>query len=236
MLELRGVTVKYGVAVAIQDISLIAEEGARIALLGANGAGKSTVANAISGLAPLSSGEIRFGDRRIDGLPPHAIVALGVSQIPEGRLVFPKMTVWENLELGATALGSKGDKLELFEQVYELFPRLRERSKQRAGTLSGGEQQMLAVGRALMSRPKVILSDEISMGLAPLVVRTIYDTLVKINEEWGVTLLIVEQDAKLALKVATHCHILESGRIVAGGRSEDMARSEMVRRVYLAEM
>jgi len=236
MLELRGVTVKYGVAVAIQDISLIAQEGSRIALLGANGAGKSTVANAISGLAPLSGGEIRFDNRRIDGLPPHAIVALGVSQIPEGRLVFPKMTVWENLELGATALGNKGDKMELFEQVYELFPRLQERSRQPAGTLSGGEQQMLAVGRALMSRPKVILSDEISMGLAPLIVRSIYDNLVKINEEWGVTLLIVEQDAKLALKVATQCHILESGRIVAGGSSADMARSEMVRRIYLAEM
>lgn len=236
MLELRGITVKYGVAVAIQDVSLVAKQGDRIALLGANGAGKSTVANAISGIVPLSSGEISFEDRRIDGLPPHAIVALGVSQIPEGRLVFPQMTVWENLELGATALGAKGDKMELLREVYELFPRLRERSRQQAGTLSGGEQQMLAVGRALMSRPKVILSDEISMGLAPLIVRTIYDNLVKINEQWGVTLLIVEQDAKLALKVATQCHILESGRIVAGGNSADMARSEIVRRVYLAEM
>jgi branched-chain amino acid transport system ATP-binding protein len=235
MLELRGVTVRYGVAVAIQDISLVVQEGDRIALLGANGAGKSTVANAISGIVQLSGGEIRFEDRRIHGLPPHAIVALGISQIPEGRLVFPKMTVWENLELGATALGRKGDKMELLQQVYELFPRLRERSRQRAGTLSGGEQQMLAVGRALMSRPKVILSDEISMGLAPLIVRTIYDKLVKINQEWGVALVIVEQDAKLALNVATQCHILESGRIVAGGNSTDMARSEIVRRVYLAE-
>jgi branched-chain amino acid transport system ATP-binding protein len=235
MLELQGVTVKYGVAVAIQDVSLVAHQGDRIALLGANGAGKSTVANAVSGIVPLSRGQIRFENRRIDGLPPHIIVALGVSQIPEGRLIFPKMTVWENLELGATALGSKGDKLELLEQVYDLFPRLRERSRQHAGTLSGGEQQMLAVGRALMSRPKVILSDEISMGLAPLVVRTIYDTLLKISEEWGVTLLIVEQDAKLALKVATECHILESGRIVAGGTAADMARSEIVRKVYLAE-
>jgi branched-chain amino acid transport system ATP-binding protein len=235
MLELRGVTVRYGVAVAIQDISLVVQEGDRIALLGANGAGKSTVANAISGIVQLSGGEIRFEDRRIHGLPPHAIVALGISQIPEGRLVFPKMTVWENLELGATALGAKGDKMELLQQVYELFPRLRERSRQQAGTLSGGEQQMLAVGRALMSRPKVILSDEISMGLAPLIVRTIYDKLVKINQEWGVALVIVEQDAKLALNVATQCHILESGRIVAGGNSTDMARSEIVRRVYLAE-
>jgi branched-chain amino acid transport system ATP-binding protein len=236
MLELRGVTVKYGNALAIQDISFVAQDGARIALLGANGAGKSTVANAISGMVPLAGGEIRFDGRPINGLPPHIIVALGVSQIPEGRLVFPKMTVWENLELGATPLANKREKPKVLEQVYELFPRLRERAKQTAGTLSGGEQQMLAVGRALMSRPKLILSDEISMGLAPVVVRTIYENLLKINAEWGVTLLIVEQDAKLALKVASHCHILESGRIVAGGSSVEMARSEIVRRVYLAEM
>ncbi len=236
MLELRGVTVRYGAAVAIQDISLVAQQGDRIALLGANGAGKSTVANAISGLVPLSRGEIWFDNRRIDGMKPHSIVAAGLSQIPEGRLVFPKMTVWENLELGASALGNRAIKKDLIEEVYELFPRLRERSQQRAGTLSGGEQQMLAVGRSLMSRPTVILSDEISMGLAPLVVRDIYENLVKISEQWGVTLLIIEQDAKLALNIATHCHILESGRIVAGGSSADMARSETVRKVYLAEM
>jgi branched-chain amino acid transport system ATP-binding protein len=235
MLELKDVTVRYGVALALQGVSIVAEAGNRIALLGANGAGKTTVANAISGIIPLAAGEIWFDGRRVDGLPAHEIVRLGISQIPEGRLVFPKMTVWENLELGAIALRDKANKGTILHQAYELFPRLRERSQQSAGTLSGGEQQMLAVARALMSRPKVILSDEISMGLAPLVVRSIYETLIRINEEWGVTLLIVEQDAKLALQVANSCHVLEAGRIVASGSSEEMARSEMVRKIYLAE-
>ncbi len=235
LLEIKDVKAGYGAAVALQGISLSLRQGERVSLLGANGAGKSSIVNVISGLLPIRSGEVWFQDERIDGRPAHRIVGLGISQVPEGRLIFPKMSVWENLELGATVLDEAEQKSGLLEQVFELFPRLAERRKQMAGTMSGGEQQMLAVGRALMSRPKLILSDEISMGLAPVVVRDIYDTLLRINQEWGVTLLMVEQEAKLALEVADSCHLLESGRIVASGPADEMARSELVRKVYLAE-
>ncbi|MCF8040981.1 MAG: ABC transporter ATP-binding protein [Desulfarculaceae bacterium] len=225
----------YGPAVALHEINLSLQAGQRVSLLGANGAGKSSIVNVISGLLPIRSGEVWFEGERIDGRPAHRVVELGIAQIPEGRLIFPKMSVWENLELGSTALRDKEQKDGLLEQVFELFPRLAERRKQLAGTMSGGEQQMLAVGRALMSRPRLILSDEISMGLAPLVVRDIYDTLLSINQEWGVTLLMVEQEAKLALEVADTCHLLESGRIAASGTAEEMSKSELVRKVYLAE-
>lgn len=235
MLDLDHIVVKYGVAVALQGISLKVEKGDRVALLGANGAGKSTIVNAVSGVAPLTSGSIHFEGRRIDGIPPHEIVELGIAQIPEGRLVFPKMTVWENLELGATTVRDRRRKEGLEEQVLSLFPRLKERLRQKAGTMSGGEQEMLAFGRALMSDPKLILSDEVSMGLSPLLVRDIYNTLVRINMELGVTLLIVEQDARLALSVAKHSYIIETGKIVAGGRSEELAHNDVVRKVYLGE-
>ncbi|MCB2190095.1 MAG: ABC transporter ATP-binding protein [Deltaproteobacteria bacterium] len=235
LLELKGVVAGYGPAVALHDVSLSLDQGQRISLLGANGAGKSSIVNVISGLLPLRSGEVWFEGERIDGCPAHRVVERGIAQIPEGRLIFPKMSVWENLELGATALQDKEAKDGLLKQVFELFPRLAERRKQLAGTMSGGEQQMLAVGRAMMSRPKLILSDEISMGLAPLVVRDIYDTLLRINQEWGVTLLMVEQEARLALEVADTCYLLESGAIVASGPAEEMAQSEVVRKVYLAE-
>ncbi|MCF8097225.1 MAG: ABC transporter ATP-binding protein [Desulfarculaceae bacterium] len=235
MLELKDVVAGYGPAVALHEINLSLQAGQRVSLLGANGAGKSSIVNVISGLLPIRSGEVWFEGERIDGRPAHRVVELGIAQIPEGRLIFPKMSVWENLELGSTALRDKEQKDGLLEQVFELFPRLAERRKQLAGTMSGGEQQMLAVGRALMSRPRLILSDEISMGLAPLVVRDIYDTLLSINQEWGVTLLMVEQEAKLALEVADTCHLLESGRIAASGTAEEMSKSELVRKVYLAE-
>ncbi|MHB8783135.1 MAG: ABC transporter ATP-binding protein [Desulfobacteria bacterium] len=235
MLDLDHIVVKYGAAVALEGISLKVEKGDRVALLGANGAGKSTIVNAVSGVLPLASGSIHFEGRRIDGIPPHEIVKLGIAQIPEGRLVFPKMTVWENLELGATTVRDRRRKEELEEQVLSLFPRLKERLRQKAGTMSGGEQEMLAFGRALMSDPKLILSDEVSMGLSPLLVRDIYNTLVRINKELKVTLLIVEQDARLALSVAKHCYIIETGKIVAGGLSEDLALNDVVRKVYLGE-
>jgi branched-chain amino acid transport system ATP-binding protein len=235
MLELESIVVKYGVAVALQGVSLKIEKGECVALLGANGAGKSTIVNAISGLEPLTAGEIFFEGLKINGIPTHKVVQLGISQIPEGRLVFPKMTVWENLELGSTPIQDKQRKKELQEQVYTLFPRLRERLKQNAGTLSGGEQQMLALGRALMSNPKLLLSDEVSMGLAPLVVRDLYNTLGRINAEWEVTLLLVEQDAKLALTVAKQGYILETGKIVASGLSQELAKDDVVRRIYLSE-
>ena len=234
-LEIKQVVAGYGPSVALQGVSLALEAGQRVSLLGANGAGKSSIVNVISGLLPIRSGQVDFDGQRIDGQPAHKVVGLGISQIPEGRLIFPKMSVWENLELGATPLEDMDKKDELLKRVYDLFPRLRERRGQMAGTMSGGEQQMLAVGRSLMSRPKIILSDEISMGLAPVVVRSIYDTLLRINQEWGVTLLMVEQEAKLALEVADTCHLLESGRIVASGSAEEMAQSELVRKVYLGE-
>ena len=235
LLEVIQIVACYGSSVAINGASFQTEKGERIALLGANGAGKSSVVNAISGMLRLRSGEIWFKGHRLDGTPPHQVVHRGISQIPEGRLIFPKMTVWENLELGATILKDAIKKKKLYDEILQLFPRLRERQDQQAGTMSGGEQQMLAVGRALMSRPEVILSDEISMGLAPIVVRDIYETLTRINEEWGVTLVMVEQEARLALKVAQSCHLLESGRIVVSGSAEEMSKSEVIRKVYLAE-
>lgn len=235
ILKLKEVVVKYGVAVALQGVSLEVEKGESVALLGANGAGKSTIVNAISGIEPLAAGEIAFEGQKISGLAPHRIVELGIAQIPEGRLVFPRMSVWENLELGATSIRDKQKKTELREQVLTLFPRLKERLKQPAGTMSGGEQQMLAFGRAMMSNPKLLLSDEVSMGLAPLVVRLLYETLMRIKQEWGVTLLIVEQDAKLALDMTSRAYLLETGRIVAQGESAELIQNDLVRKVYLGE-
>ena len=235
MLRLENITVKYGIAVALQGVSLEVEKGDRASLLGANGAGKSSIVNAISGVETLAEGKIYFEGQLISGRPPHRIVELGIAQIPEGRLIFPRMTVWENLELGSTPVRDKLRKKDLQEQVFTLFPRLKERLKQQAGTMSGGEQQMLAFGRAIMSNPKLILSDEVSMGLAPVVVRELYNTMLRINIEWGVTLLIVEQDAQLALSVARYAFILETGRIVATGLSEELAQKDTVRKVYLGE-
>ncbi len=233
MLELQDVRVKYGVAVALHGVSLTVERGDAVALLGANGAGKSTIVNAISGVVPLASGAIRFEGRRIDGIAAHRIVQLGVAQVPEGRLVFPGMTVAENLELGAVTIRDRHRKDELRAQVLSLFPRLKERERQKAGAMSGGEQEMLAFGRALMSDPKLILTDEVSMGLAPVVVRDIYDTLARINREMGVTLLMVEQDARLALSVAKRAYVIETGRIATSGRAEDLMNDDAVRKAYL---
>jgi branched-chain amino acid transport system ATP-binding protein len=235
ILELRDIMVKYGVAVALQGVCLEVDRGESVALLGANGAGKSSIVNAVSGIEPLSAGEIFFEGQKISGLPPHRIVERGIAQIPEGRLVFPRMTVWENLELGATVIRDRAKKQNLQEQVFDLLPRLKERLKQPAGTLSGGEQQMLAFGRAMMSDPKLILSDEVSMGLAPLVVRLLYETLLRIQKDWGVTLLIVEQDAQLALRVTGRAYVLQTGKIVAQGPSAELARNDIVRKVYLGE-
>jgi len=235
ILKLKDVVVKYGVAAALQGISLEVEKGESVALLGANGAGKSSIVQAISGIEPLAGGEITFEGRKISGFPPHRIVELGIAQIPEGRLVFPRMSVWENLELGATTIRDKQKKMDLQEQVFTLLPRLKERLRQPAGTMSGGEQQMLAFGRAMMSNPKLLLSDEVSMGLAPLVVRLLYETLMQIKSEWGVTLLIVEQDAKLALNMTSRAYILETGRIVTQGGSAELAQNDVVRKVYLGE-
>ncbi|MCX7672386.1 MAG: ABC transporter ATP-binding protein [Thiobacillaceae bacterium] len=230
MLEVKGLKVAYGGIQAVRGIDLRVDEGELVCLIGANGAGKSSTLRAIMGLAH-ARGEVRLAGQRISGLATHAIARLGVSLVPEGRGIFPRMTVAENLAMGAYARRDAGVGQD-YDRVYTLFPRLAERRTQVAGTLSGGEQQMLAIGRALMSRPRLLLMDEPSMGLAPLMVQKIYDTIRAIAQE-GVTLLLVEQNANIALQVSQRAYVLESGSIAAAGASADLARDPAVRSAYL---
>ncbi|MCS6786998.1 MAG: ABC transporter ATP-binding protein [Thiobacillaceae bacterium] len=230
LLEVKGLKVAYGGIQAVRGIDLRVDEGELVCLIGANGAGKSSTLRAIMGLAQ-ARGEIRLAGQRISGLATHAIARLGVSLVPEGRGIFPRMTVAENLAMGAYARRDAGVGQD-YDRVYTLFPRLAERRTQVAGTLSGGEQQMLAIGRALMSRPRLLLMDEPSMGLAPLMVQKIYDTIRTIAQE-GVTLLLVEQNANIALQVSQRAYVLESGSIAAAGASADLARDPAVRSAYL---
>jgi branched-chain amino acid transport system ATP-binding protein len=220
--------------VAVKGISLTLAEGEIVTLIGANGAGKTTILRTISGLIRPRAGRITFEDRRIDQLPPHQVVRLGISQAPEGRGIFGRLTVYENLEMGAFTRADGAGLRDDLERVYTLFPRLKERLKQPAGTLSGGEQQMLAIGRALMARPRVLLLDEPSMGLAPVLVETIFETVREINRQ-GTTILLVEQNAHMALAVAARGYVLESGRIALAAPAADLARSELVRKTYLGE-
>jgi branched-chain amino acid transport system ATP-binding protein len=217
----------------LQEISLEMAEGEAIAILGANGSGKTTLLRMISGLIRPRSGEIWFEERRIDRLPPEQIVRRGISQCPEGRRLFPYMSVVENLQLGAYWRLRKGEKVrEDQEKVYQLFPRLKEREKQMAGTLSGGEQQMLAMARALMAGPKLLMLDEPSLGLAPLVVREIFSTVREINQG-GVSILLVEQNAVMALNATSRGYVLEMGRVVLTDRRENLLKDERVRQAYL---
>jgi len=233
MLRLTDVAVHYGPVVALRGISLEVPAGGVVAVLGANGAGKSTTLRAVSGLIRPSGGAIELDDRRIDRLAPEAIVALGISQVPEGRQIFTGLTVLENLKLGAyTRHDSKGVAADL-DRVYGYFPRLKERARQIAGTLSGGEQQMLAIGRALMARPKLLLLDEPSLGLAPLIVREILQIIRAINESEGLTVLLVEQDASLALNLASYGYVLETGRVAIAADAATLRRDEAIRRSYL---
>jgi branched-chain amino acid transport system ATP-binding protein len=209
-------------------------QGEIVTLIGANGAGKSTTLKTISGLLRPRSGSVRFNGERIDQIPAHRIVELGICQSPEGRRIFSRMTVRENVEMGAFARRSAAEIAADLERVLTLFPRLRERLKQRGGTLSGGEQQMLAIGRALMASPKVLLLDEPSMGLSPVLVETIFETIVDINRQ-GTTILLVEQNAHMALAVAARGYVLESGRVVAADDAKTLAESELVRKTYLGE-
>jgi branched-chain amino acid transport system ATP-binding protein len=224
----------YGQIVAVKGISLTLAEGEIVTLIGANGAGKTTTLRTISGLIRPRAGRITFEDRRIDQLPPHQVVRLGISQAPEGRGIFGRLTVYENLEMGAFTRADGAGLRDDLERVYTLFPRLKERLKQPGGTLSGGEQQMLAIGRALMARPRVLLLDEPSMGLAPVLVETIFETVREINRQ-GTTILLVEQNAHMALAVATRGYVLESGQIALAASAAELARSEMVRKTYLGE-
>jgi branched-chain amino acid transport system ATP-binding protein len=231
-LELRNIHTFYGHIHAIKGISLRVEPGEIVTLIGANGAGKTTTLRTISGIVRPSEGEVLFNGGRIDRVPPHRIVEMGVCQSPEGRRIFSRMTVQENLEMGAFARRDPAGVKEDLERALELFPRLKERLKQRGGTLSGGEQQMLAIGRALMSRPKVLLLDEPSMGLAPMLVETIFNTIVAINRQ-GVAVLLVEQNALMALNVANRGYVLETGRIVLEDDARALQQNEQVQKAYL---
>jgi branched-chain amino acid transport system ATP-binding protein len=232
LLELDDVHVRYGAVQALKGVSLGVDEGEVVTLLGANGAGKTTTLRTISALLRPWRGEVRFAGRRIDRLPPHEVMALGISHVPEGRRVFPIMTVVENLQMGAYR--RRGDLRADIDRVYELFPVLQERRNQNAGTLSGGEQQMLAIGRAMMSRPRVLLLDEPSMGLAPLIVARIFDIISEINAS-GTTVLLVEQNAVQALRLASRGYVIETGEIVMTDSASNLLGDERVRAAYLGE-
>jgi branched-chain amino acid transport system ATP-binding protein len=232
MLKVNDIDVFYGNIHALKGVSLEINEGEIVTLIGANGAGKSTLLKTISGLLKPKKGEVSFEGGSIAGKVAQAIVKKGISHVPEGRRIFAGMTVEENLELGAYLRKDKQGIREDFEKVYQLFPRLLERKKQQAGTLSGGEQQMLAMGRALMARPRLLLLDEPSMGLAPLLVKTIFDIIREINQT-GTTILLVEQNANMALSIADRAYVIETGKIVASGTAEELNQSDQIRNAYL---
>jgi branched-chain amino acid transport system ATP-binding protein len=232
MLELQDVHVKYGAVEALKGVSLSVEEGEIVTLLGANGAGKSTTLRSVSGLLRPASGQILFDGRPVNGLPAHEVVGLGIGHVPEGRRIFPRMSVIENLEMGAYR--TKGGAKDVVERVFSLFPVLEERKNQDGGTLSGGEQQMLAIGRALMNRPRLLLLDEPSMGLAPRIVAKIFEILAEINAD-GTTVLVVEQNAAQALRLAGRGYVLETGSIVMEDSAATLLSDERVRKAYLGE-
>ncbi len=232
MLELRNLKVKYGQVEALHGLNLTVGEGELVTILGANGAGKSTTLMAISGLVPPSEGEIHFQGQRLDTLRSHQVVGLGITQSPEGRRVFGPLTVAENLALGAFTKDDRAAIARRLGWIYDLFPRLFERQNQMAGTLSGGEQQMLAIGRALMAEPKLLLLDEPSLGLAPLLVKSIFQTIRAINQA-GVTIILVEQNARAALKLADRAYVLEVGRLVMEGPAAELLHDPQVQKTYL---
>ncbi|MDQ1493681.1 MAG: branched-chain amino acid transport system ATP-binding protein [Actinomycetota bacterium] len=232
LLEIDGIEVRYGNIRALKGVTFEVAEGEIVALLGANGAGKTTTQKTVSGMLRPSLGTITYDGQRIDGIPAHELIRLGICHVPEGRHVFPRMTISENLEMGAYRFKSV-DQKDL-EHVLELFPLLRERFKQQAGTLSGGEQQMLAIGRALMGKPRLLLLDEPSMGLAPLIVAQIFDIVRQVNAD-GVTVLLVEQNAAQALALASRGYVLETGEIVLTGTGSELLADDRVRAAYLGE-
>ena len=232
MLEVKNLSVSYGAIEAVKDISFTVNAGEIVSLIGANGAGKTTTLHTITGLVPAKSGSVMYNG--VDLLKTHnnKIVTLGMAHIPEGRHVFTRMSVEENLEMGAFSLKDQSDLKKDLDMVYGLFPRLKERRNQKAGTLSGGEQQMLAMGRALMSHPKTILMDEPSMGLSPKLVKEIFSIIRKLHEQ-GITILLVEQNAKMALSIADRAYVLETGRITMEGDAQELLNNEQVRKAYL---
>lgn len=232
MLEVKNLSVSYGMIDAVKDISLKINDGEIVALIGANGAGKSTTMHAISGLIPAKAGDIILDGQNLNKIPAEKIVSTGLVQVPEGRRIFQNATVKENLRLGAFLRKDKENLEADYEHVYSLFPILKERQNQMGGTLSGGEQQMLAIGRALMAKPKILLLDEPSMGLAPLLVKEIFDIIKEINKE-GTTVFVVEQNANMALAIADRAYVMETGKIVLEGTGKELAASEEVRKAYL---
>lgn len=232
LLALDNVHTYYGKIHALSGISFTVEEGEIVTLIGANGAGKSTTLRTISGLLHPRSGKITLGERDITGLPPHVIVEAGVGQVPEGRGIFPRLTVRENLEMGAYIVRNNAEIARRMEEAFVLFPRLRERINQKGGTLSGGEQQMLATARGLMLNPRILLMDEPSMGLAPVLVDAIFDVIKSLNQR-GTTILLVEQNALMALSIAHRGYVLQTGRIVLADTAANLQKNEMVRKAYL---
>ncbi|MGI5965483.1 MULTISPECIES: ABC transporter ATP-binding protein [Anaerotruncus] len=232
MLNVKNLNVSYGAIHAIHDVSLEVNEGEIVSLIGANGAGKTTTLHTITGLKKATSGEVLLNGQNLLATDPSKIIGLGMAHVPEGRRIFSQMTVEENLEMGAFIVKDKSQIEADIENVYSHFPRLRERCKQAGGTLSGGEQQMLAIGRAIMSRPKILLMDEPSMGLSPLLVKEIFNIIVELNRT-GMTILLVEQNAKMALSIANRAYVLETGRIVMSGDAKEMLADDKVRKAYL---
>lgn len=234
MLTVEGISTYYGNIQALKEVELKVDEGEIVTLIGSNGAGKTTTLLTISGLLKPAQGKVTFRGRNITGVYPHNIVKMGISHVPEGRRIFPQMTLLENLEMGAFSRNDKSEINSDLEMVFETFPQLKGREKQMAGTLSGGEQQMLAMGRALMSRPKLLLLDEPSMGLAPMVVKEIFQIIQKINSQ-GTTILLVEQNAQMALKTADKGYVLETGRIIMQDKASNLLNDDNVRKSYLGE-
>jgi branched-chain amino acid transport system ATP-binding protein len=233
VLEVKNLVVNYGVITALQGVSLTVKQGDIVTLIGANGAGKTTTLRTISGLLKARSGEIIYQGRNITNLPPHQLVKLGVAHVPEGRMVFANLTVLENLRMGAYLVRDKAAIVRELDYVFSIFPRLKEREKQVSGTLSGGEQQMLAIGRALMSKPRFLMLDEPSLGIAPLLVQKIFEKIVEINRQQGITILVVEQNANLALEISSHGYVLETGRILLSDGSAALRKNPQVQSAYL---
>ena len=234
LLEIKDLNVFYGNIHAIKDLSIKVEKGEIVSLIGANGAGKTTTLQTISGIIRPKSGEINYHDKNITKLKAHLILKEGIAQVPEGRRIFSHLTVYDNLMLGSYSVKDTAEnKKNEIDQIYKRFPRLKERKKQLAGTLSGGEQQMLAIGRAIMSRPEILILDEPSMGLAPLLVKEIFEIIKELNEKNGTTILLVEQNAKMALDIAHRGYVLETGKILKSGDAKELLNDDIVRKAYL---
>ena len=235
MVKIENLIVNYGAIKAIKGITINVPEKAIVTLIGANGAGKSTTLKAVSSIVKTADGKILYDDKDITNYPAHKIVDMGICQVPEGRLIFANLTVKENLDMGAYLRKDKQNFSKDMDFIFSIFPRLKERIKQPGGTLSGGEQQMLAISRALMSKPKMLLMDEPSLGIAPILVKTIFEKIVEINKTLGVTILLVEQNAHLALSIANYGYVLETGHIILEGDAKDLATNPEVRKAYLGE-